>query len=85
MRLVHRWARVKAREGGYPKILAEGGSDFSARGGDSIHKEKRLRGGQIFSKPPRKDYAGASRRKKFQVLTENVKNCSLSDSNYLIH
>ena len=41
----HRWARVSVREGGYPKILAEGGSDFSARGGESLNKKFSLRGG----------------------------------------
>ena len=46
----HRWARVRVREGGYPKILAEGGSIFSARGGELLKKEKNLRGGSKFWK-----------------------------------
>ena len=33
MPFMHRWAWVSVREGGSPKILAEGGSNFSARGG----------------------------------------------------
>ena len=36
--------------GGYPKILAEGGSIFSARGGELLNKEKKLRGAQNFKK-----------------------------------
>ena len=36
--------------GGYPKILAEGGSIFSARGGELLNKEKNWGGAQNFEK-----------------------------------